>query len=107
MPVLQLSDSDFKSQVLDSDVPALVDFYTTWCGPCKILAPIVEEIAKDYDGKLKVAKVNVEEAASVATKYSIMSVPTIIIFKKGQVVEQISGVVSKSVLKKKVDAIIS
>ena len=106
MSVIHLSEGDFKGKVLNSEVPTLVDFYTTWCGPCKTIAPVIEEIAKEYDGKLKVTKLNIEEAGSIATQYSIMSVPTLFIFNKGEVVEQIVGVVSKRDLKKKIDAVI-
>ena len=106
MSVIHLSEGNFKKEVLNPEVPTLVDFYTTWCGPCKIIAPVIEEIAKEYDGKLKVAKLNIEEAGSIATQYSIMSVPTLFIFNKGEVVEQIVGVVSKRDLKKKIGAVI-
>lgn len=106
MPVIHLSEGSFKKEVLNSEVPTLVDFYTTWCGPCKLIAPIIEEIAKDYNGKLKVTKLNIEEASNIATQYSIMSVPTLFIFNKGKVVDQIIGAASKRELKKKIDAAI-
>ncbi|MFC1658379.1 thioredoxin [Candidatus Omnitrophota bacterium] len=99
-----LNDTNFKQEVLDSDIPVLVDFWASWCYPCKMVAPTVEEIAKEYQGKLKVGKLNVDEARKTATNYSIMSIPTLSIFKNGKVQEQIVGVVSKPELEKKIKA---
>ena len=97
----EVNDSNFKHEVLESDIPVLVDFWAAWCGPCKMIAPTIEEIAKEYQGKLKVCKLNVDEANQTAANYGIMSIPTLIIFKNGQVMEQIVGAVDKSVLDEK------
>ena len=100
---VQVNDSNFKQEVIDSNLPVLVDFWAAWCGPCKMVAPVVEEIAKQYQGKLKVCKVNVDEASQAAANYGIMSIPTLSIFKNGQVVEQIVGAVPKSEVEKKIN----
>ena len=92
---IKVNDSNFKHEVLESDVPVLVDFWAEWCAPCHMVAPTVEEIAKEYEGKLKVCKVNVDDAPQTASRYSIMSIPTLAIFKKGEVVDTIVGVVPK------------
>ncbi|MBU2540815.1 MAG: thioredoxin [Candidatus Omnitrophica bacterium] len=103
MSLLHLDDNNFQKEILEGEKPAMVDFYTTWCGPCKIVSPIIEELAEEYKGRFKVAKVNVEEAQNVATKYSIMSVPTLLFFKAGRVIDQVVGVLSKQQLKIKMD----
>ena len=95
---LQVSDADFEQEILKSDIPAMVDFWAAWCGPCRAIAPVVEEIARDYQGKVKVAKMNVDENAKTPSKYGIRAIPTLIIFKGGQVVEQITGAVSRSII---------
>jgi thioredoxin 1 len=95
---LQVSDADFEQEILKSDMPALVDFWAAWCGPCRAIAPVVEELARDYAGKIKVAKMNVDENAKTPGKYGIRAIPTLIIFKGGQVVEQITGAVSRSII---------
>jgi thioredoxin 1 len=94
--VLQLDDSLFDSEVLKSDIPVLVDFWAPWCGPCRILAPLVEEISSSYSGRIKVGKLNVDENHETTMKYGIRSIPTIIIFKNGQVFEQVIGAVPKT-----------
>lgn len=103
MALMHLTDKNFKKEVLDSDVPVLVDFYADWCGPCKMIAPIVEDLSKEYAGKLKVVKINVDEASQTATAYGIMSIPTLILFKGGKVFQQMVGVVSQKELKKKIE----
>jgi thioredoxin 1 len=104
---VKVNDSNFKKEVLESNIPVLVDFWADWCGPCKMITPAVEEIAKEYQGKLKVCKVNVDEARQTAANYGIMSIPTLIIHKDGKVMEQIVGAVSKSVIEEKIKPYVS
>lgn len=94
--ILDVSDSTFEDEILKSDVPALIDFWATWCAPCKAIAPIVEEMATKYDGKLKVAKMNVDDNQATPGKYGVRSIPTLILFKDGEVADQVIGAVSKS-----------
>lgn len=96
--VVEVSDTNFKSEVLDSKQPVLVDFYATWCGPCKMLSPVVEDVAKEYTGKLKVVKVDVDNSQEVAGQFGIMSVPTVMFFKNGQEVGRSVGAVPKGTL---------
>jgi len=103
MAVAQVTDKNFEEEVLKAGVPVLVDFWAEWCGPCKMIAPIVEEIAGELEGKLKVAKVNVDDAQDLAGRYQIMSIPTLILFKGGEPVEQIVGVMSKDQLLAKIN----
>jgi len=93
--VLELSDQNFEGEILNSDIPALVDFWAVWCGPCKQIAPSVESLAGDYKGKLKVGKMNIDDHQNVPQKYGIRSIPTLLVFKGGQVVGQIVGAVPK------------
>ncbi len=97
-----VNDSSFKQEVLESDLPVLVDFWAPWCAPCHMVAPVIEEIAREYQGKIKVCKVNVDEASRTAANYGIMSIPTLSIFKSGQIMEQIVGAGSKSALEEKI-----
>ena len=99
-----VTDQTFDAEVLKAPTPVLVDFWAIWCGPCKMIAPIVEEIAGDYSGKLKVLKLDVDENGGVAAKYSIMSIPTLGVFQGGQLVERIVGYMPKEQLKKRIDA---
>jgi thioredoxin 1 len=94
--VKELNETTFVNEVLNSKIPVLVDFWAEWCGPCRILAPIIDELAKEYDQqKIKICKLNVDENPKIAAKYGIMAIPTVIIFKNGQPVEQITGVRNK------------
>jgi thioredoxin 1 len=103
---INVTDAEFESVVLQSDVLVLVDFWAPWCGPCKMAAPALEKIAGEYEGKLKVCKVNVDEERQVASQHGIMSIPTMYLFKNGQVVDQVTGVTPsfEADLKKKIDA---
>ena len=94
--VNEFSDDNFESEVLNSDVPVLVDFWAPWCGPCRIIAPVVEEISEAYEGKLKVGKLNVDDNQQVSMKFGIRSIPTLLVFKDGEVAEQIIGAVPKT-----------
>ena len=96
------TDTNFEQEVLKSDVPVLVDFWAPWCGPCRMVAPIVDELAQQYQGKLKVVKLNTDENQEVAIKYGIRSIPTIGIFNNGQVVDGIIGAVPKHMLESKI-----
>ena len=92
------TEQNFSSEVLNSDIPVLVDFWAPWCGPCRMIAPVVEDISKEYQGKLKVVKINTDENQSIAVKYGIRSIPTIGIFNGGKVVDSVIGAVPKQVL---------
>ncbi len=98
---LTVSDATFESEVLKSDKPVLVDFWAPWCGPCRMIAPIVEELANDYDGKAVIAKVNVDDNPKISMQFGIRSIPTLLIFKNGQVVDQIVGAVPRGVIENK------
>ena len=101
--ITEVGDNNFETEVLQSAVPVLVDFWAPWCGPCKAIAPIVEEIASQYDGKLKVAKLNVDDHPSTAAKYGIRGIPNLIIIRGGAVKEQIVGAVPKTKLVAAID----
>ncbi len=98
-----VSDNEWDVEVLSSDTPVLVDFWAPWCGPCKMVAPIVDELAEEYDGKVKFVKLNTDDNIETASKYGIRSIPTIIVFKGGEAVEQVVGFRPKSELKKSLD----
>jgi thioredoxin 1 len=95
---LPVTDASFESDVIKSEIPVLVDFWAPWCGPCRMVAPVVDEIAQQYDGKVKVVKVNTDENPNVASQYGIRSIPTLMIFKGGQRVDMVVGAVPKTTL---------
>jgi len=103
---LQLTDASFEKDVLKSALPVLVDFWAPWCGPCRMLGPIVEEIAKEYDGKVVVGKMNTDDNPNVASKFNISAIPSMLFFKGGQVVDQMVGVHSKKDIKAKLDGLL-
>lgn len=98
--ILEVTDQNFDTEVLQAGMPVLVDFWAEWCGPCRMLAPTVEALAKEYAGKVKVAKVNVDENIATASRYGIQGIPTLLLFKGGQVREQLVGTQPKSVVEK-------
>ena len=100
---INVNSKNFEEEVLKSDLPDLVDFWAEWCGPCRALSPIIDEIAKEKQGKLKVCKINIEDSGELATRYEIMSIPTIMIFKEGKPMEKKVGLIPKKELEKIVD----
>lgn len=104
--IQQVSDSSFDGDVLKADVPVLIDFWAPWCGPCRAIAPIVEELASEYDGKLKIAKMNVDDNPQTPAKYGVRGIPNLILFKGGEVKQQIVGAVPKAHLVKAIDDVV-
>jgi thioredoxin 1 len=100
--VKAITQREWQAEVLNSPIPVLVDFWAVWCGPCRLIAPIVEELARQYEGKLKVYKVDIDQEQSLAIQYGIMSIPTLLLFKNGQVVEQIVGAPPKSAIEQRI-----
>ena len=103
---IELTAENFKEEVLEAEMPVLVDFWAPWCGPCHMVSPAVEEIAKGYEGKLKVGKLNVDEAPAIASQYGIMSIPFLGIFKGGELVDSIIGAVPKPAIEEKIRPIV-
>ena len=104
--VTEVTDATFQTEVLDSSVPVLVDFWAPWCGPCRAIAPLLDELAGEYAGKAKVVKINVDDHQAVAQRYRVSSIPNLIVFKNGQVAQQIVGAVPKSRLSQALDTAI-
>lgn len=102
---IKFTDENFEQEVISAKSLVLVDFYADWCGPCKMMAPIIEALAKEYQGRVKIGKLNVDESPQMSAKYSVMSIPTFLFFKEGDVVEQIQGVVSQKELQQKLDVL--
>ena len=107
MPTVELTDANFEEEVLKSEIPVLIDFWAVWCGPCKAIAPVVEEIATDYEGKVKVGKLDIDNNQGVSVKYGIRSIPTLLIFKEGKLVDQIVGAVPKAQIVSKLEPHVS
>jgi thioredoxin 1 len=101
--ILELTTSNFDDETKKADAPILVDFWAEWCGPCRMVAPVLEQLAKDYAGKARVGKVNVDEHSAIAARYGVQSIPTLLLFKQGKVVEQYIGATSRDVLAKILD----
>ena len=104
--VLHLTDASFDQEVVNSQIPVLVDFWAEWCMPCRMVAPAVEELAEEYDGKVKFGKLNTDEARDTAMKFGITAIPTLLLFKGGQVARKVVGVKSKQDLKKEIEAVL-
>ena len=104
--ILEIDDDTFKTEVLQSTLPVLVDFWAPWCGPCRAIAPTIEELQKNYDGKMKFVKVNVDENPISPSKYGIQAIPTLIFFKEGEVSEQITGMVAKAKLEETIKSLV-
>ncbi len=99
-----VTDSDFEQEVLEAETPVLVDFWAEWCAPCKMVAPVLDDLANEYDGKIKFTKVDVDTNPETAMKYGIRSIPTLLVFKGGSPVDQVVGAVPKAVIKKRLDS---
>ncbi|MDW7738820.1 MAG: thioredoxin [Bacillota bacterium] len=104
--VKEITESQFEAEVMKAELPVLVDFWAPWCGPCKMLGPVLEELAADNDSRLKVVKVNVDENPDLAQKYEVMSIPTMFLFKNGQVIDNFMGAMSKQALNDKISQFI-
>lgn len=102
--IINVTDSNFEQEVLSSEIPVLLDYWAEWCGPCKMITPIIEELSKEYEGKATIGKLNVDENPEVSMKYGIRNIPTILILKNGEVVEKQVGVTTKAKLAEKIEA---
>ena len=107
MSEIQLTDDSFDAEVVQSASPVLVDFWAPWCGPCRMLSPVIEELSKEYTGKVKVAKINTDDHPNAASRFKISAIPTLLFFKGGKVVEQLVGVHSKAEIKKTLDSLVA
>ncbi len=104
---IALTDENFAQEVLESEIPVLIDFWAAWCGPCRMIAPIVEELSSEYQGKAKICKVDVDSAQKTAADFGIRSIPTLLIFKEGKVADQVIGAVPKEQITDKLDAVLA
>lgn len=104
--VLKFTTADFQKEVLDSDIPVLVDFYADWCGPCKMMSPVLDQLSAELDGKIKIGKVNVDDDPDLAGQYKVMSIPNFVLIKNGQVVDQVIGAVPKAQMLTKIQAVL-
>ena len=103
--IVTLTDTKFATEVLSSETPVLVDFWAEWCGPCKMLSPLIDELASEYDGKVKIGKVNIDDHQNLASQYGVRAIPTMLLFKGGEVADQIVGLRSKRDLKASLDRV--
>lgn len=106
MGLIELNDKNFDEEVIKSDLPVLVDYWASWCGPCRMVSPIVDELSREFEGRFKVAKVNVDDNAPLATKFRIMNIPTLALFKAGKEVDRIVGVTPKAELIKRMNKLL-
>ena len=104
--IISLNEQSWKDEVTSSELPVIVDFWAEWCAPCHMMAPVLEEISKEYEGKIKVGKLNVDENSTVAGEYRIMGIPTLLFFRSGKVIDKVVGVVPKKALKDKIETIL-
>ena len=105
MEVKNITQTDFEAEVLQSDIPVLVDFWAPWCGPCKMLNPTIQQVADDFEGKVRVLKLNVDEAPQIASRYQVMSIPTLLVFSEGTVKHQMVGVVNKNKIAERLNSV--
>ncbi len=103
---IEINDSNFKDEVINSAQPVMVDFWAPWCGPCRMLAPVIEELSREYSGKVKIRKLNTDSSPATASNYNISAIPTVMFFKEGKVMDQLVGLQSKAELKKRLDQLV-